>query len=666
MNIRSSNFRDDINGLRAWAVVVVILYHFGVVGFSGGFVGVDVFFVISGFLMTGIIVKGIEKGGSNEALEKFSILSFYLSRARRIVPALLALCCFLIVVGYFFLSRSEYSSLSTEIISALGFFSNIVFWLMGGYFDVGSHEKPLLHTWSLSIEWQFYLILPMVILSVWKIRPGRFPLIIMMVLGLLISLLLSIIITPIDPNTAFYLLPTRAWEMLAGGLVYLLANARPISNRKKIWIESCGFALILVSVALFDAEDLWPGWRAIFPVLGTVLVLISARQNSLWTGSRIAQWLGNCSYSLYLWHWPFAVALAYTQQQETPVSIMVCLVLTVLCGWLSYRFVETPARTTLTRMPQMRGLAALLIAISLVALPSLLIRSQGGVSGRLTAEVNSIFDEATNKNPRMSECHVDGARRVPECTYGGSDLGVIVLGDSHAASFVRSIETAIIDKSQHVLDWTLSGCETVFGLKDHKNKKYHCKEFLDSAFKKQEALSSVAPMILINRYSILFDGPNEPGPANVTPSPARYISAPYESFSKNLRMEMRDGIINTACEFAKFRTVYMMRPIPELKYHVPKVMARSLLIDHQYRRLSVTLEEYHKRNAFLLETQDLAAERCGVKILDPLPYLCSDGACWGDVDGLPIYYDDDHMNERGAALLIPMFREVFGENIAGR
>ncbi|MBN3966985.1 acyltransferase [Pseudomonas gregormendelii] len=666
MKLRNNNFRDDINGLRAWAVVAVILYHFGVVGFTGGFVGVDVFFVISGFLMTRIIVKGIEGNSTAGSPKIFSILNFYSSRASRIVPALLVLCCFLILAGYFFLSETEYNSLSIEVLSALGFFSNILFWLSGGYFDSGSHEKPLLHTWSLSVEWQFYLILPVVILTVWKLRPGRSTLMIVMVLGFLSSLLLSIMVTPVMPNAAFYLLPARAWEMLAGGLVFLLAKDSHLSDQKKLWIEGCGFGLIIFSIAIFDAADIWPGWRAILPVFGTILVLIAARQHSIWTGSRAAQWLGNCSYSLYLWHWPFAVALAYLQQPESFGAISACLVLTLLFGWISYRFVETPARTKLTRLPQMRSFAVLLVAISFVAIPSFFINAYDGISGRFTSEVNSIFAEAKNKNPRIGECHVGDTKKVPECTYGGKNLGVIVLGDSHAGSFVRSIEKSIPDKSLHVLDWSLSSCQTVFGLKDKTNEKFRCKEFVDYALRKQQALASRAPIILINRYTVLFEGPNEPGPANLTPSPVKYVSAPYQSYNEELMMEMRSGVINTACEFAKTRAVYMMRPIPELKYNVPKGMARSLLIGDDHRRLSVTIEDYNKRNAFLLETQDMAARQCGIKLLDPLPYLCSEGVCWGDKDGLPLFYDDDHMNERGASLLIPMFREVFRENTAGR
>jgi len=194
------SFRDDINGLRAWAVVAVVLYHFGVPGFSGGFVGVDVFFVISGFLMTGLVVKGLERG-------TFSTLGFYMARARRIVPALLALCGMLLVVGWFALLPEDYKKLSLHSIFAISFFSNVGFWQEAGYFDAASHEKWLLHTWSLSVEWQFYLILPLILVSVWRVWPGRAAQLWAIVVGLLTSLGIAVFLSPIHPTFSSFANP---------------------------------------------------------------------------------------------------------------------------------------------------------------------------------------------------------------------------------------------------------------------------------------------------------------------------------------------------------------------------------------------------------------------------------------------------------------------------
>lgn len=659
MTIKSKNFRGDINGLRAWAVISVILYHFGIKGFSGGFVGVDVFFVISGFLMVGIIVSGLEKSAKGEGVNSdFSIINFYLSRARRIIPALLVLCVVLMVVGWFFLPSLEYKALGTHTISALGFFSNIQFWREAGYFDAGSHDKLLLHTWSLSVEWQFYLILPLVLLAIWKIRPGRIPLTIMVALGLSLSLLLSIVISPTKPTAAFYLLPTRAWEMLAGGLAFLSAQSLRFSARSQKILEGSGFSLIIASIVLFDAGSNWPGWRALVPVIGTLLVLITARQGSLWSGSRIAQWIGNCSYSLYLWHWPFVVALVYLQRQDQAGAIAIGLALTLVFGWLSYRLIETSSRTCLARKPQWVGAGALLAAILLVSLPSLLVRLQEGVPGRLPGHIEAVFKEADNKSHRIPECFVSDKYSIPECTYGGDQLGVIVIGDSHAGALISSVEKALPSRDLNVLDWTMAACPTILGIKKAGDSNYRCDEFLKQVLIQHRALPSNVPMLIINRTAVYVEGSNDPDKMHEVAVPIFYINASKQSRTREFFQEMRAGIIETACEFAKIRPVYIVRSTPELKIDVPKTMGRALMLGEQ-REVSISIEEYRQRNAFVWETQDIMAERCGVKILDPLPYLCLDGRCKGDLDGLPIYYDDNHLNERGGSLLIPMFRQVF-------
>lgn len=608
--------------------------------------------------MTGIIVSGLEKSSNTGSGGGFSIINFYLSRARRILPALIVLCLFTLTLGWFFLSSTEYRALGTHVITALGFFSNIQFWREAGYFDAASHEKLLLHTWSLSVEWQFYIILPLILLAIWTIRPGRAPLTVMVALGLLLSLLLSVILSPIKSVAAFYLLPTRAWEMLAGGLVYLLASPLPLSPRLRKALEGTGFALIIAAITLFDAGSSWPGWRALVPVIGTMLVLIAARPRSLWTGSRIVQWLGDCSYSLYLWHWPFAVALVYLELQGHVGAIAIGLVLTLVFGWLSYRLIETQTRTAFTRMPQWHGAGVLLTAILIAALPSLVVRLQQGIPGRLPVQTNAVFNEIENKNPRREECHVGGSIKVPECTYGGDQLGVIVIGDSHAASIIRSIEKALPNQKLYALDWTMSSCLTISEIKDSVDPSSRCGAFVSQSLKKQKMLPSTAPLVIASRTSSYILGPNEPDRTNEIPVPSSYLSTPHPSRDAAFLQEMRNGMIETACEFAKTRQVYMLRPIPELKFDVPKTMGRTLILGEP-REVSISLEEYHQRNAFVWETQDMAAERCGVRILDPLPYLCRDGRCQGSVAGLPIYYDDDHLSERGGSLLIPMFRQVF-------
>lgn len=367
----SLNFRKDINGLRAWAVVAVVLFHFGVPGFAGGFVGVDVFFVISGFLMTNILIRKLEN-----PQQKFSVWDFYLARAKRIAPALLVLCIALLALGWFVLPPQDYRSLGMHTLTSVLFASNIQYWREAGYFDAASHDKWLLHTWSLSVEWQFYLLLPLFLWGVWRWWPGRASAVRCLWVVFLISFGLSIWLTAHKPEAAFFLLPTRAWEMLAGGLVALLAGggyvAQGLKGRERT-VEALGFAMIVLPIATANPLH-WPGAAAMLPVLGTVLVLLAQRGNSLFTAPAVLQHLGDWSYSIYLWHWPIAVALAYGGWQNEMGLVALGMGFSLLLGWLSFRWVEPLGRARLAQWRSWPALAVFGAVTVLVALPALGIR----------------------------------------------------------------------------------------------------------------------------------------------------------------------------------------------------------------------------------------------------------------------------------------------------
>ncbi|RYD54554.1 MAG: acyltransferase [Sphingobacteriales bacterium] len=326
-------FRKDINGLRAIAVLAVVLFHFGVPGLSGGFAGVDVFFVISGFLMTGIITSKLEN-------KKFSISSFYLDRCRRIIPALAAVSGMMLVVGYFVLIPEELNTLGKHVGSSLTFVSNIVYWTENGYFDLASHDKWMLHTWSLSVEWQFYIIYPLLIIFLQKtIGLNSFRFVIAACAAL--SFMLSLYASTRWPGAAFYLLPTRAWEMLVGGLIYLFPLNR--GRLTSLALEYIGLLLIAVSFFIFDSESIWPGWRALVPVLGASLVIYSARTDSVLICNRLSQIIGKSSYSIYLWHWPMAVFIGYWGLKGQLAWIITGVIGSIVIGYFSYRYVENIA-----------------------------------------------------------------------------------------------------------------------------------------------------------------------------------------------------------------------------------------------------------------------------------------------------------------------------------
>jgi peptidoglycan/LPS O-acetylase OafA/YrhL len=652
-----ANFRADINGLRAWAVAAVVLYHFGVPGFGGGFVGVDVFFVISGFLMTGLVVRGLERG-------TFSVLGFYMARGRRIVPALLALCAVLLALGWFVLMPPDFTLLSSHAVYAMSFLSNVEFWQEAGYFDAASHEKWLLHTWSLSVEWQFYLVLPLVLWGVWRLKPGRAAQTWAVAAGLVVSLAASVLVTDASASAAFYLLHARAWEMLGGGLVFLLAPATKLSGRQRGGLEFAGLLLMVLAVAVFDKDTVWPGWRAVLPVAAAMLVLV-ANRGSVCTGNRVAQWLGDRSYSLYLWHWPVVVALVYVNLGDRAWAVAGGMALTLVLGHVSFAWVENPARRLLTQMRFGTGAAMLAGAVVLVALPAVAVWRVQGVGGRFAPAVELAAAEAGNFNPRRAQCHPNKGLNMPSCVYGGSAWRVIALGDSHAGALVSGMAQAQSRGDAGVVQWSYSGCAFVPGLRKTPAKQaamggdsYKCSEFVAWAQAQLATLPRSVPVVIINRYAQAALGPNEDHHGVDTPEV--YFSKVFAQTTPEVLAEFAQHITNSACELAKQRTVYLVRPVPEMGFDVPKTLSRRMILG-QTDDVFVTTEAYQKRNGWVWAAQDAARAQCGIKILDPTAYLCREGKCFGSQNGRPLYHDDDHLSEFGNKLLVPMFKQVFDE-----
>ncbi|MUH96596.1 acyltransferase family protein [Aliivibrio fischeri] len=322
------NFRYDINGLRGIAIVAVVLFHFNPVWIPGGFAGVDVFFVISGFLMTKIIFKGLENND-------FNLFKFYVARANRIIPALGVLCLVLLVLGWFFLIPVDYIALTKHIASSMGFLSNVIYWRESGYFDVASHEKWLLHTWSLSVEWQFYILYPIMLVAL-KRFVSLENLKRLIVVGTILGFLFSIVGTMKWLNAAYYLLPTRSWEMMLGGIAFLYPWS--ISEEKKKVAEVVGLFLILSSYTFISSDVPWPGYSALFPVLGAYLMIVANQQSSVITNNLVFQSLGKWSYSVYLWHWPIVVYGYYFDIENWHLY---GLLLSIIFGFLSFKYIES-------------------------------------------------------------------------------------------------------------------------------------------------------------------------------------------------------------------------------------------------------------------------------------------------------------------------------------
>ena len=633
---KNSSFRKDINGLRAWAVVAVVLYHFGIASISGGFSGVDVFFVISGFLMTGIIIEAQERG-------QFSLLSFYLARARRILPALIFLCLVLLLFGWFLLLPGEYEKLGKHAYKTLLFSSNLTYLKESGYFDIGSHDKWLLHTWSLSVEWQFYILQPLILIAVWKLSTSRKIAFIVMAAITIASLFACIKSTSYNPSFAFYSIWTRAWEMLLGGLVFILSQQVKFSTSCRKWLEYLGFSLIIFSFLYFSPSSQWPGTGVLFPTVGASLVLISNNDSSILTRTQIAQWLGTRSYSIYLWHWPVVVILAYWEILNNPTWALIGILSSVLLGSLSYKLVEVPTGRHLKNIKDKYACAFIVLVLILCLAPARMIRLNDGYPSRINEEIVEIEAQARNYDPRGGECQKADAN----CIYGGETVSAVLLGDSHAGAIASAISASISDKNRGVLLRAVPGCYISFGA---KNLAPDCEKLNRDIKSSLEKEYLDVPVIVMTRASEEIFGGGKP---------RILFSNDHDEFNQEYLEELTKDYVTTACELAKQHPLYLVRPIPELKQNPATAMARSILWGFSLEIPHITLNEYHTRHELVWSMQDRASKQCGAHILNPLNYLCDNVSCYGAHNGLPTYFNADHINEYGNKLLVPMLSDIF-------
>lgn len=338
---KSIHYRKEIDGLRAIAVIPVVLFHAGFEWFSGGFVGVDVFFVISGFLITSIILKELDQAN-------FSITNFYERRARRILPALFLLMLVCLPFAWFLLLPHELVDFGKSLVAVSTFSSNFLFWQESNYFSADSELMPLLHTWSLAVEEQFYVVFPLLLLLLWRF--GKSTILVLIIIIAFVSFALSEWGLRAHQEANFYLLPTRAWELMIGSLTafYLFRNKVEVSFLLSQILSSLGLVMIFVAIFFLDKNDPFPGIYALLPTIGSALIILFASKGTITNRLLSKQWMvliGLISYSAYLWHQPIlAFARIIIQDDIKPVLLFALCVIPFLLAYLSWRWVEKPFR----------------------------------------------------------------------------------------------------------------------------------------------------------------------------------------------------------------------------------------------------------------------------------------------------------------------------------
>jgi peptidoglycan/LPS O-acetylase OafA/YrhL len=445
-------YRPDIEGLRAAAVLLVVIFHAFPDALPGGFIGVDIFFVISGFLITGIVAREL-------AAERFSLAVFYGRRIRRIFPALIVVLLAVLGLGWLFMLPEAYARLSSDAFSAAAFCANVALLLHSGYFDVESAKRPLLHLWSLGIEEQFYLAWPLVLMAAARLRIGLLAAAIAIGLG---SFALNVALIGAHPLATFDLPFTRAWELLAGASLALAWDAIPQSDRSNDWRAAIGAGLIAVAVLCLDPQRAFPGWWAVLPVAGSALLLSAPRALGARhiLASRPMVFVGSISYPLYLWHWPLLVFFAIIK--FAPLTLLesgLVVGLSVALAWATARFVEAPIRYG---RPYRVKIAALGAAMAMLALAGAVIARNNGFDFRLPGEIRAMAQVPTQVAKwRVQRCLLDLSQQssfAADCVERGQGPLLLVWGDSTAGALMPGLREAQQAQSFRIAQLTASSC----------------------------------------------------------------------------------------------------------------------------------------------------------------------------------------------------------------
>lgn len=638
---RHFQYRPAIDGLRGVAVLAVLGFHAFPETVTGGYVGVDVFFVISGFLITGIIARQLLHAD-------FSFADFYWRRVRRLFPALILVLGATLTLGWFLLLPNEFKQLGKHATAAAAFVANFALWRESGYFDTAAEFKPLLHLWSLGIEEQFYLLWPAVLVALWKRKTALFVILCLLVLA---SFALSVHMAQVAPVANFYWPVSRFWELGAGCLLALLmerphaAVSTDTSDRRFLdvgynFLSLAGLALILASIASFDTTTPFPGWPALLPVAGTLLIL--ATPADAWVqrkvlGAPLLVWFGLISYALYLWHWPLLSFLNILAAGLPPLAVRwLALASSILLAWLTYRYIELPVRRHKERQFNVRLAAAAAVA----GVAGLVIYGTGGVAQRFDADV-----VALHQGPKLDKvCRARFAAIAPinYCrTTSAGPPSILFVGDSRAHAIYEA--AAPLLASEHsVMLLGRGGCPPMLNvrLSGYDPNEAECEQvwrtFVQYA---QETKPKV--IVVVGNGSFLINNP--------TIQLSRAGAAGAES--KEAIFEY--GIHALLSELTKFSRVIYLGEIPA--YSTPpacflrafKLPTTQCFPERAREQVDLAMAPYNR----VLDRVHRSLPK--LQLVDAITVLCAGNVCSQRPPGQPILYsDEDHLSPAGARLLV--------------
>jgi len=653
-------YRRDIDGLRAVAVAAIVIHHAFPGLLPGGFVGVDVFFVISGFLITRLIAEAREAG-------TFSWGAFYLRRARRIIPAYLLVVLVTAALAVV-IEMPRLLAMTGAATAASGLFAaNILFTQTAGYFAPGAQQNPLLHLWSLGVEEQFYLVWPALIaLLSWKpLRRMRATLALLLLMA---SLVLAQILVGSGATTwAFFGLPTRVWEFLAGG-VLALGLVKPPGDRATANLAGViGGLMIAGSLALLNEASAFPGLSAVPVCLGTALLIwsgLGARPGLAVLRLAPVVGLGQVSYSLYLWHWPLLVLAAdIAQQPLTTVQRLGLVALSLALAVVTWKLIEQPFRRGPVERPWRRLGVRLLPLLVPMAAGAVLFLSHG-LPQRLSPAAKALAElEETDVNPARKACFEKARTAKPDDCRFGAEPGsagddVLVWGDSHADALTPGVVEWAAPRGWSVREVARGGCPPLVGVnvRTMYRFKLECAAAADQAMALIASDRKLKLVVLMGRWPLYRDAP-----------PFYDVNSPRVTMEvigqPGKRQRVSTALKATLDAIARRRPdvrVLVIGPFPELTLGAPECLAQQKQLGGRPGVCASVAADLPLSRALPAEDALRAAvqDRPNVAVVFPSETLCRNGRCLAMMDGEPIYFDDDHLSASGARRLAPAWLET--------
>jgi len=634
------------------AVFAVIFYHAGFPGFAGGYLGVDIFFVISGYLISSILIKSLKN-------DSFSFFNFYERRARRILPALLSAVLFCIPIAYIFFGPAGFKDFFQSVAATIFSVSNILFWWEAGYFDNSSDLKLLIHTWSLGVEEQFYIFFPIFLFFFWKKKKEWLPIAIIFVF--FASLSIAEFSSLSYPTTSFYFLHTRAWELFVGIYLSYRENFNPIklNNFKVVILKFIGLFALIMSFIFFDTSYRHPGLFTLFPVLGVGFLILKSQDHDLVTkflSKKVFVKIGLISYSLYLFHQPIFVLLRLTHiNNPSNIAYLIGILASLAIAQLSYRFIETPFRNKNKIKTKTFFYLVSIVSLILVSL-SLIIESKNGFKERFNDSYYSIFDVEGGVEPTIDGKRCHGIGLESECIIGSLNKNPnwALIGDSHASTLSRSFDIFLKQIDESAIQMTVGGCAYALDL---TKKGIDCFG-INNKIRSTLIAKDIDNVVIAGRYVRNYEETgfdNEVGGIESDDEDESFI--PITSFDNEL--EKKSLILNsykkTIVDLLNLeKTVFLIYPIPEVGYKVPDYRLK-LKIRGINKTLTTSSSVYYKRSNSVINIFDSINDHPKLFRIYPGKIFCNsfeEGKCITEIDSKLLYFDDDHLSNYGASIII--------------